>query len=392
MRIVILAGAALVVAGCLEPQPAPELTERLSTEFNIETVAEGLSSPWSVAELPESAGGGYLITEKAGYLLDYKDGTFESLSGLFTDIFAEGQGGVLDVVIAPDFEDTKDVYVSYAFGTADANGTALIRGQLDRDRGMLLNSKVVFEASPLKKAASHFAGKIAFLPDDTLLLTIGDGFAYREEAQKADTHLGKIIRLTRDGGVPEDNPFLGQEKDGVAFKPEIYTLGHRNMQGLAIDPVTGDIWEHEHGPRGGDELNLIKPGANYGWPLATTGTDYQGARISPYETFEGTEAPIHDWVPSIAPSGLAIYRGDLFPDWTGDALIGGLASRDLRRVDLENGKVVDEIDLLSDLNGRVRDVRVDSGGAVLVLMESVDLDGDGNMDPDSGQLLRLTPK
>ncbi len=244
------------------------------------------------------------------------------------------------------------------------------------------NPIVIFRASPPKAAASHFGGKIAFLPDDTLVLTLGDGFAYREDAQKADTHLGKLVRLNRDGGVPDDNPFLGKSKDGRAFKPQIYSLGHRNVQGLAYDAQTNTLWEHEHGPRGGDELNRIKPGANYGWPLATTGRDYQGARISPYETFEGTIDPIHDWVPSIAPSGLAIYRGDMFPDWNGDALIGGLASRDLRRVDLENGDSVDEESLLADLDGRIRDVRVARDGGVLVLIE----------DSENGRLLKLLPK
>ena len=220
------------------------------------------------------------------------------------------------------------------------------------------------------------------MPDDTLVLTLGDGFAYREDAQKAETHLGKIVRLTRDGGVPADNPFKGKTKDGREFKPQIYSLGHRNPQGLAVDRETGILWSHEHGPRGGDELNIITAGANYGWPLATKGRDYQGARITPYESFKGTVDPVHSWVPSIAPSGLVIYRGDLFPEWSGDALIGGLASRDLRRVDLENGKSVGEEDLLSDLNGRIRDVREARDGAVLVLIES----------GEDGRLLRLAPK
>ena len=191
----------------------------------------------------------------------------------------------------------------------------------------------------------------------------------------------KLVRLTRDGGVPTDNPFLGRSKDGRAFKPQIYSLGHRNVQGLAMDSETGALWQHEHGPRGGDELNLLQAGANYGWPLATKGRDYQGARISPYESFKGTKDPIHSWVPSIAPSGLVIYRGAMFPGWNGDALIGGLASRDLRRVDLENGNSVGEEDLLSDLNLRIRDVRLAKDGAILLLVE----------DGANGRLLRVTP-
>lgn len=395
MRRFTLIAAAGLLTGCLEPQPAPEINVRPSTDFKIETVADGLSKPWSVAELPTSAGGGYLLTEISGRVLWVVDGKLTPLlwggsGNAPKDIFAKGQGGLLDIVLAPDFETSREVYISYAYGIDDANGTALVRTRLDQTT--LVSPTIIFRASPPKAAASHFGGRIAFLSDDTLVLTLGDGFAYREDAQKADTHLGKLVRLTRDGGVPADNPFKGQEEDGAAYKPQIYSIGHRNVQGLAFDAETGTLWEHEHGPRGGDELNIIEVGANYGWPLATTGRDYQGARITPFESFEGTVAPTHDWVPSIAPSGLAIYRGDMFPEWNGDALVGGLVTRDVRRVDLENGKSVGEEGLLSDLEGRVRDVRVASDGAVLVLMEYYDRDGDGDADPNSGELLRITPK
>lgn len=370
--------AAGLLTGCFEAQPAPDLTERLSTEFTVTEIQTGLNKPWSVAEMPD---GSFLITEKSGKLLRVLNGGAPvEIEIPALEVFISGQGGLLDVVLAPDYLESNEIYLSYAYGTADVNGTALLRARLSGDT--LKNSKVIFRANPPKAAASHFGGKIAFLPDDTLVLTLGDGFAYREDAQKADTHLGKLVRLTRDGGVPQNNPFIRQSKDGREFKPEIYSLGHRNVQGLAYDVETNTLWEHEHGPRGGDELNRIIPGENYGWPLATKGRDYQGARISPYESFEGTVDPIHSWVPSIAPSGLAIYRGDMFPDWNGDALVGGLASRDLRRVDLENGVSVGEEDLLSDLDGRVRDVRIAKDGAVLVLIE-----GGGN-----GKLLRLTPK
>jgi len=205
------------------------------------------------------------------------------------------------------------------------------------------------------------------MPDGAIMLTLGDGFAFREDAQKPDTDLGKIMRIAPDGTATR------------------YTSGHRNVQGLAYDNPTQTLWEHEHGPRGGDELNVITAGKNYGWPIATYGTDYQGARITPHQTYEGLTDGLHVWTPSIAPSGLAIYRGALFPDWDGDALVGGLASRDVRRLDIENGKVVAETDLLSDLNARVRDVRVARDGAVLVLVEG-DKDTTGE-----GYLLRVTP-
>lgn len=370
--------AAFILAGCLEPQPAPELNQRASTDFEITTVVEGLNSPWSVAELPD---GGYLITEKSGKLLKVTNrNRRDEIKGLPSDIFVSGQGGLLEVVLAPDFAASSEIYLSYAYGTKDANGTALIRAQLNESR--IENPVVIFRANPPKKASSHFGGKIVFLPDDTLVLTLGDGFSYREAAQKADTHLGKLVRLTRDGGVPADNPFKDKARESRDFKRQIYSMGHRNPQGLALDSATGVLWSHEHGPRGGDELNIITAGANYGWPLATKGRDYQGARITPYESFKGTVDPVHSWVPSIAPSGLVIYRGALFPEWNGDALIGGLASRDLRRVDLENGKSVGEEDLLSDLNGRIRDVRQARDGALLVLIEG----GEG------GRLLRMAPK
>ena len=364
---------ALGLSACMEPQPAPELVEKPSSDFNLETLAEGLRSPWAVAELEGNA---YLITEKPGALIRFSDGNRTEIEGLPADILAEGQGGLLDVKLAPDFAETREIYLSYAYGTMEANGTALMRATLDGNE--LKDATTIFRASPPKSGSQHFGSRIAFLPDDTLILTLGDGFAFREDAQKPETHLGKIVRLTRDGGVPQDNPFLGQD----GYKTQIYSMGHRNVQGLAYDAETNTLWEHEHGPRGGDELNILTGGENYGWPLVTKGVDYNGARITPFEDKDGYVEAIHSWVPSIAPSGLVIYRGDMFPDWNGDALIGGLASRDLRRVDLENGTSVKEVDLLSDLDMRIRDVRVAADGSVLILTD----------DPENGQLIRLSPK
>ena len=368
-----------LTAGCLESQPTPDITKRPSTDFTLVEIQSALESPWSVAEMPDNTG--YIVTEKGGTLWHVKGVNKKTeIRGLPDDIYVAGQGGLLDVVLASDFLETNEIYISYSYGSRDDNGTALLRARLEGDE--LENVIVIFRASPPKAAASHFGGKIVFLPDETLVLSLGDGFAYREDAQKGDTHLGKLVRLARDGGVPQDNPYIGKSKDGLDFKPQIYSIGHRNVQGLTYDAKSDTLWEHEHGPRGGDELNRIEAGQNYGWPLATTGLDYQGARISPYKTFEGMVDPVHDWVPSIAPSGLIIYRGDQFPEWEGDALIGGLASRDLRRVDLENGKSVGEESLLSDLNGRVRDVRLAADGGVLVLIE----------DSENGRLLKLLPK
>jgi len=369
MRKFLLLISALSLTACLEAQPKPDLKEISTSNFNIETLVKGLNAPWSVAEI----GSSFLITERDGKLFQISAGEKTEIAGLPNDIFASGQGGLLEVIPAPDFDQSQEIYISYAYGNSDANGTALLRARLRGTR--LENSKIIFCASPPKAAASHFGGRIVFLPDETLVLTLGDGFAYREEAQNINSHLGKIVRLTRDGGTPYDNPKLGD-------KPQVYSYGHRNVQGLAYDVVTNQLWEHEHGPRGGDELNLIIAGNNYGWPIATTGLDYNGAKISPFKDYEGMTGPIHDWVPSIAPSGLAIYRGEMFPNWNGDALVGGLVSRDVRLIDLENGKAVSETSILSDLGERVRDVRVDKDGAILVLTD----------DPENGQLLRITPK
>ncbi len=373
IRSLLTTTLALALSACLEPQAAPDLPTIGQESFNIEVIADGLNNPWSVAELPDE---GFLVTERPGKAYRISGDKRAAIEGLPKDILVEGQGGLLDIVLAPEFNETAEVYLSYAYGTLEANGTAVLRAKLNGNT--LENSIVIFRASPPKHASSHFGGRMAFLTDDTLILTLGDGFAYRKDAQKPDTHLGKIVRLNRDGGTPQNNPFLGQD----GFKPQIYSTGHRNVQGLAYDATTNTLWSHEHGPRGGDELNIVKPGQNYGWPVATKGTDYQGARITPHESYSGMVDAVHGWTPSIAPSGLAIYRGEMFPEWNGDALVGGLASKDLRRIDLKGAKFVSEIDMLSDMNERIRDVRVAKDGAILILTD----------DPENGRLLRLTPK
>jgi glucose/arabinose dehydrogenase len=362
--------SALMITGCLEAQIAPDLPQIDIETITIETLAEGLSSPWSVA-VGES--GEYYVTERGGKLYRIAGANRTEITGLPGDIYAEGQAGLFDIKLAPDFTESGKVYLSYAYGTQKSNGTGLVLAKLSGDK--LTDSRVIFRASPPKDTNAHFGGRIAFLPDETLVLTTGEGFKYREAAQDLNSHLGKIVRLTMEGGVPEDNPKLGD-------KPDVYSYGHRNVQGLAYDAETSTLWAHEHGPRGGDELNIIKPGVNYGWPIATYGIDYNGAKISPYKTYQGMENGVHIWVPSIAPSGLAIYRGDMFPEWEGDALIGGLASRDLRLVGLEDGQSASETVLLKNLESRIRDVRIDKDGAILVLTD----------DPENGKLLRITPK
>lgn len=369
---------ALLGVGC-SPKENSEITPRLlattsQTALNVQTIAGKLNAPWSVAVLPD---GSFLVTERAGKLLQIaSDGARTDITGLPDNIYVEGQAGLFDILLSPDFTDTKTVYLSYANGSKKANRTNIFRARLVGEQ--LVDGKIIFAASPSKDTSSHFGGRMVFLPDGTLVMTLGEGFAYREAAQDIGAHLGKMVRLNPDGSAPTDNPFIGK----ADARPEIYSLGHRNPQGLHFDSVSGRLWSHEHGPKGGDELNLIKPGKNYGWPIATTGIDYNGAKITPFESYKGMEPFVTDWVPSIAPSGLTIYRGTLFSDWNGDAFVGGLKSRDLRRVDLADGKFVREEILLADLNARIRDVRTAPDGSILVLTD----------DSLNGKLLRLTPK
>ncbi|MCF6220391.1 MAG: PQQ-dependent sugar dehydrogenase [Robiginitomaculum sp.] len=376
--LVLSLAATLALSACSEREDT-QVTSRVAATasqmaINVETIADKLRAPWSVTVLPD---GSYLVTEQLGVLQHIRlDGTRTEISGLPDDIYAQGQGGLLDIVLAPDFADTQTVFLSYAKGSKKANRTAIIRARLVD--GALIDRAEIFQASPTKDTSSHFGARMVFLPDGTLVMTIGEGFAYREAAQDKGSHLGKTVRLNPDGSAPTDNPFVSV--DGV--RPEIYSLGHRNAQGLNFDTVGGKLWSHEHGAKGGDELNIIAPGKNYGWPITTTGIDYNGAKISPFQSYAGMEGFVTDWVPSIAPSGLTIYRGDLFADWNGDALVGGLKSRDLRRVDLEDGKAVGEEILLQDLNARIRDVRTAPDGSILILTD----------DKTNGKLLRITPK
>jgi len=379
-RAVVALSAFLLIPACLPAYPDAARAPDTSNSVNVEVLAEGFQNPWSVTPVP---GGGYLVTEKAnGLKRIFPDGRIEVVKGVPQDVFTEGQAGYFDVKIAPDYMDAMTIYISYAYGTAKENGTALFSAELwpsgSSGVGLTLTAgETIFRTSPTKDTNAHFGGRLAFLTDQTLVLTLGDGFSYREQAQVKASHLGKILRLNKNGSPAEDNPFASDS----GAKPEIYSWGHRNVQGLHYDSETGNLWAHEHGPKGGDELNLLKAGANYGWPIATTGVDYNGASITPLKLAPNTEDFVKDWTPSIAPSGLTIYRGDMFPDWNGDAFVGGLASRDLRRVDLEENQFVKEESLLSNLEGRIRDVRTAPDGALLVLVDN----------PDNGKLLRLTP-
>ena len=366
-RMAAVSVGAMLASACLEPQPAPNVAERPSTEFEVTELAGGFDLPWSVAPLPD---GGALVTERKGTMKRVSpDGGVADVSGAPAVYFAPGgQAGLFDVVLDPGFAETGKVWISYAGGTPEANATALATGRLD---GVVLEDLTEVWRATEKDTANHFGGKIVALPDGTVALTTGDGFVYREAAQDLDNTMGKVVRLNADGSVPEDNP-----------RGAVWSYGHRNVQGLALDSATGELWEHEHGPRGGDELNLIEAGQNYGWPVATEGRDYNGARVSPFDEVEGMRGPVHGWTPSIAPSGLVIYRGGLFPEWQGDALVGALAGKALHRIDLENGASVGEEKLLGDLGVRIRDVREAPDGSVWVLTN----------EGAESRLLRVAPK
>ena len=344
-----------------------------ASAYRIETVTEGLENPWSLAFLPD---GRMLVTERVGRLRVIEaDGQLvdEPVAGL-PEAFIAAQAGLMEVALDPQYAENRWIYLSYAYGTVEANNTRLIRARLVD--GELQDVEVLFTGKPLKEGAAHYGGRIAFLPDNTLVLTLGDGFDWREQAQNPANHLGKIVRLNRDGSVPADNPLVGQQ--GAA--EEIYSLGHRNVQGIVYDAELDRLYSNEHGPRGGDELNLIQAGKNYGWPLATFGVDYTGARVSPYTELPGLVSPLLHWTPSVAPSSLMLYRGERFPDWRGDLFVSTLAERSVRRIRVQGDMLAGEEILFEELEERIRDVRAGPDGYLYLLTDNA-----------NGRLLRVLP-
>lgn len=343
--------------------------------LNVETLAEGLVNPWCVAFLPD---GTMLVTERPGRIRLIRDGKLarEPVGGA-PEVYVGGQAGLFDILAHPDFAENHVVFLSYAHGTRKANGLRVARATFDG--AALHDLEVLYDARPLKDTDHHFGGRLLFGPDGKLYFSVGEGSRYKERAQVMSTSFGAIIRLNPDGSIPEDNPDFGE-----GALPELWSKGHRNPQGLAYDPARGILWETEHGPRGGDEVNIIKKGANYGWPLATYGIDYNGARVTPFTEYEGTEQPFKHWTPSIAPSGLAVYYGDLFPaDWRGDLLVGAMGRTALHRIDLDGTREAGEERYL--VGERVRDVRAGPDGAIYATTE----DSGG---APVGKVLRLTPR
>lgn len=342
----------------------------------VTEIARGLDHPWSMAFLPAASGlTGVLITERGGRLLHVVPGRTPRVIGGVPPVYRNSQGGLFDVVLHPRFAENHLLYLSYAAGDKGNNFTRIMRARLDG--GRLVDARVIFQVTPGKDTPVHYGGRMAFLPDGSLVMTTGDGFDYREQAQRLQSGLGKIVRLADDGRPMPDNPFAGRRQ----AQASIWSYGHRNPQGLAVDSVSGRLWAHEHGPRGGDELNLIRKGGNYGWPVATFGLDYSGATISPFKRYKGMIDGRVVWVPSIAPSGLAVYRGALWPDWQGDLIVGALVNQEVRRIDLDaQGRVLGQARIFPSIKARIRDVRVAPDGAVWVAT-----------DEDQGRVLRVTP-
>lgn len=359
-------------------QPAfPEQTRAPAMDsgvtLKVEPLAEGLEHPWAVALLPD---GSALITERPGRLKLFKDGALTEVTGI-PEVSAEGQGGLLDVAISPDFKRSRTVYLSYAEPREGGNGTTVARMQLADDGASVDNVMVLFRQQPTYDGDLHFGSRIVPNPDGTLFVTLGErsDVPIRDSAQEMSNHLGKLVRIGRTGDTPADNPFMGQDD----IQPEIYASGLRNVQAATLD-AEDRLWTVEHGPQGGDEVNRPEAGKNYGWPVITYGEDYSGAPINEGITAkDGMEQPIYYWDPVIAPSGADFYDGPLFADWQGDLLIGAMNPPALVRLKLDGDKVVGEERLDPEI-GRIRDLQVAKDGAIWVVTDDAD-----------GGLYRLTP-
>lgn len=396
-----------VVVGCAEPptpdttppaaspsveRPTPTGTAPTGTasagtastgtapQFRTTTLIEGLEHPWSMAELPDGA---MLITERPGRLRIVRNGVLNptEIAGV-PAVFAAGQGGLMDISLHPQFAQNRLIYLTYAHGTAEANRTRVARARFDGQS--LTDLQAIFEATQTKSGGQHFGSRIAWLPDGTMLVSIGDGgnppiqlgdSLIRQQAQNLQSRLGKIVRLNDDGSIPSDNPLVNAAADRV-----LWSYGHRNIQGLTVDPASGRVWATEHGSRGGDELNLVQAGQNYGWPVVTHSREYSGGIISEAKSQPGMVDPKRVWDSTLAPSGLMVYSGDRFPAWRGDLFAGGLVSQDIRRIDLDEAGNIGNEQIIS-IGQRVRDVRQTSDGLIYILT-----------DAPNGQLLRLEPE
>jgi aldose sugar dehydrogenase len=371
----------LAVSGCAMPEgPVPlsgDAPEAIG--WTSETVIEGLEQPWALAWLP---GGDMMITERPGSirLINHETMAMRQVEGV-PPVFADGQGGLMDISLHPRFEENRMIYITYASGNEDVNRTTVGRGVLDGN--LLTEFEEIFRALPDKDGNQHFGSRMVWITDSSFLLAVGDGgnrpqktegILSREHAQLLDSHLGKVLHLNEDGTAAAGNPFA----DDPDAYPEIWSYGHRNIQGMALDPESGRVWANEHGSRGGDELNLIEAGENYGWPEVTYSREYWYTRITDETSKPGMVDPKVVWTPAQAPSGLLFYTGDAFPEWQGDLFSGGLQGEQVRRIILDGETVIGEEKI--PIGRRVRDVRQGPDGFIYVLTGH-----------DSGELIRIVP-
>ena len=367
--------APFVLAGLLALAAAPSVAQSQPSP-KAQTVASGLQNPWAVAFLPD---GRFLVTERPGRLrVVNADGQVQPAVQGLPEVAAGGQGGLLDVITDSAFASNRTIYFCFSEpGKGTTNSTALARARLSQDARRLEDVKVIFSQQPKFSSTAHFGCRIVERPDGTLFLTLGDRFSRRDDAQTLDNHHGKVVRVAKDGAVPKDNPFVGK----AGALPEIWSYGHRNSQGATLAP-DGSLWTHEHGARGGDEINRPQAGKNYGWPQVSFGVNYDGSKIGSGDSAApGLEPPLHHWTPSTAPSGMAFLTSDRYgASWKGNLFVGSLKFESLDRIELKDGKVVAEHKLLEDLGQRIRDVRQGPDGLLYVVTDS-----------PSGKLIRLLP-
>lgn len=370
---------AVSVTAALALNASSAAAETVSTErhkVSITSLTKKLDKPWGMSFLPS---GELLVTEKSGALRRVKlDGSISvPLTGV-PSVVNKSQGGLLDVAVDPNFTDNNYVYISYSEADpqgGEGNSTAVMRATLT-DTG-LTNGKVIFRGAPKYKSGAHFGSRLVFAPDGHLFITLGDRYSAMDDAQTLDNHHGKVVRIKPDGSVPSDNPFV----DNADALPEIWSYGHRNVQGAAIHPTTGKLWTVEHGPKGGDEINIPEAGNNYGWPIATYGVDYDGSIISDKTHVEGTIQPHYYWVPSIATSNMIFYTGDKFPAWQGDLLVAALKGSQVARLDLEGDRVMHEETLFEQaVEQRIRDIEQGPDGYIYLIT-----------DDRAGQLIQIKP-
>jgi aldose sugar dehydrogenase len=361
----------LVLALTPAAQAETRTFETEAGQLAVKTVAGDLEHPWAIEFLPDNK---MLVTERPGRLrIITSDGkASEPLTGL-PEVDAEGQGGLLDVALDPKFAENRMIYVSFAEARDGGNGTSVARAKLSEDERSLENAEVIFRQVPAFASGAHFGSRLVFDRDGKLFITMGDRFALREKAQDPSTDIGKIARINTDGSIPEDNP------KPENWRPELWSIGHRNVQGAVLNPDTGQLWTSEHGARGGDEINTPQAGKNYGWPVITYGVDYSGEKIGEGTKKQGLEQPLHYWDPSIAPGGMTFYSGKLIPQWKGNLLVGALKGQHVARLALDGTRVTAEEQLFKGV-GRIRDVKEGPDGALYLLTD------EGN-----GALLRVTP-